>query len=78
MSVYLDDYTVLSLGRYTIVARDVCFVDVQAVRLFFRVVGGIWATIVADVRHHVDRHGLGRISRGTALLLHHCGHSWLA
>ena len=71
VSVYLDDYTVLSLGHYTFIARGVCFVDAQAVRLFFRVVSGIWATTVEDARPHVDRYGLGRISRGTALPLHH-------
>ena len=44
VSVYLDDYTVFAVGRCTLVALGVCFVDVLAVQLFFLVARGIWAT----------------------------------
>ena len=44
VSVYLDDYTVSTLGRCTFVAWRVCFVDAQAVQFSFSVVSGIWTT----------------------------------
>ena len=67
-----------SLGRHTIVAQNVFYVDVRAVWRVSRVVSGIRAHTVSDVQPNVDRHGLWRVSRGTALLLHHLGHSWRA
>ena len=57
-----------SLGRHAIVARNVYYVDVRAVSC---VISGIRADTVIDVQPHVDRRGFWRVSRGTALLLHH-------
>ena len=53
-SVYLDDNTILSLGRCTSVACGVSFADAQAVQFFFRVGNGIWTTTVVGMRPHVD------------------------
>ena len=72
-----DDYA-FHIGRHTIVARDVYYLDVRAVCCVSRVISGVRADTVSDVQPHVDRRGLWRVSRGTALLLHHVGHSWLA
>jgi hypothetical protein len=52
-SVYLDDNTLLSLGRCTSVACGFCFVDAQAVQFFFRVGNGIGTTTVVGMRPHV-------------------------
>ena len=67
-----------SLGRHTVVARNACYVGVRAVWRVSRAVSGIRAVTVSDVQPNGDRHGLWRVSRGTALLLHHLGHSWRA
>ena len=44
--------------RHTIVARNVCYVDVRAVWRVSRVVSDIWADTVSDEQPHVDRLGL--------------------
>jgi hypothetical protein len=59
---------VSSLGRQTIVARNVCYVDVRAEWRVSRAVSGIRADTVSDVQPQVDRYGLWRVSRGTSLL----------
>jgi hypothetical protein len=52
---------VSSLGRHTLVARNVCYVDVQAVWRVSHVVSGIRADTVSDVQPTVARIGLYKI-----------------
>ena len=50
-----------SLGRQTLVKRNVCYADVRAVWHVFHVASGIQTTTVSDAWPHVDRHGLSKI-----------------
>ena len=50
-----------SLGRHTIVTRNVCYADVRVVWHVFHVASGIRTTTVSDAWPHVDRHGLSKI-----------------
>ena len=59
-------------------ARSVYYVDILAVWHVSRVISGMWANTISDVWSHVDRRGSWRVSRGTALLLHHLGDFWCA
>ena len=56
-------FAVPSIGRQTLVARNVCYADVWAVWHIFHVASGIRTTTVSDVWPHVDRHGLSKIGR---------------
>ena len=47
-----------SLGRHTIVACNVCYVDVWSMWHVFHVVSGIRTTTVSNAWPHVDRYGL--------------------
>ena len=47
-----------SLGRHTIVACNVCYVDVWSIWHVFHVVSGIRTTTVSNAWPHVDRYGL--------------------
>ena len=77
--MFLDDHVLLSLWCHTVVARrSVYYVDVLAVWYVSRVISGNLANTISDVWSHVDRRGSWRVSRGTALLLHHLGHFWYA
>ncbi len=51
------------LGRHTIVAQNVCYVDIQAVWRVLRVVSGIRADTAFDEQPHVDRRGFPEIER---------------
>ena len=57
-----DDY-VFYIGRHTIVARDVYYLDVRAVCCVSRVISGIRTDTVSDKQPNVDRLGASEIGR---------------
>ena len=60
-SMHLDDYALSVPGRHTIVAQNVCYVDVRALGHVFCVISGIRTTTVSNAWPDVDQRGLSEI-----------------